>query len=91
MIIIHFWWLITSTTNWFYGIVSGWLGDVVLLGAIAKWYQLHKCKKCWRLSKHDVQGTHYKTCHHHLPDHDKIRAEHKLKFPLQHKILSKEK
>jgi len=75
----------------YYGFFSGFgsdIGEITLIGLVLNWYRIHKCVSCFRLSKHDVKGTHYATCHVHLPDHDKIRAEHKKKFPLQHKILN---
>lgn len=80
-----------STSDWFYAIVSGWGADLLGVGVVITWYKRNKCHTCWRLTHHKVEGTHWKTCHIHLPDHSTIRAEHKKRFPLQNKILNKEK
>lgn len=100
MIFVHIWWWFqrfsgtSNTSGRPYGFWSGFgsdLGEITLIGLVLNWYRVHKCVSCWRLSKHDVHGTHYATCHIHLPDHDKIRKKHKMKYPLQHAILNKER
>lgn len=86
MIFLSFWHLITSTSNWFYGIVSGWLGDIGLLTGIIIYYKKHNChvKGCPRIGKLPVAGTPYITCKSHHPTavnqditHEHILAAHK--------------
>lgn len=101
---IHVWWFlkwITGTSmrngsgvNQPYNFVSGFgsdLGEITLIGLALNWYRMHKCDLCWRLSKHDVKGTHYSTCHKHTTeaDHAILWHRHKKKFPLQHKLMNK--
>lgn len=79
MIIVHFWWLITSATNAFYGIVSGWLGDVGLFAGIIIYLRHKNChvKGCYRLGKHQVANGKYTVCAVHHPEvSDKITAKH---------------
>lgn len=72
MIIVHFWWLITSATNAFYGIVSGWLGDVTVFGSAAAglrmYYKHTRCHvdTCNKHGKYPFQ--HYKLCEDHHPE-----------------------
>jgi hypothetical protein len=77
-----------------YGFWSGFGSDIAefgLIGALIATYRHHKCTVCWRLSRHSVEGTHYRTCHRHLTiaDHAILRSRHKRFFPEQHKLLSK--
>jgi hypothetical protein len=47
-------------------------------------------KGCWRIGKQKVQGTTYRTCHHHTTSlvHDKLALHHSKKHPLQHELLN---
>lgn len=63
------WDLLTSTTNWFYGITSGWLGDVPIATAVILYYAHSRCHitGCYRHGKFPFQ--HYKLCRLHHPEH----------------------
>ena len=76
----------TGTVNesgpW-YGFWSGFgsdLGEVTLLGAIIATYKHKNChtRHCWRLAKHEVEGTPYKVCrrcHPTIADKSPTRAD----------------
>lgn len=70
MILVKFWWIISSATNAFYGVVSGWLGDVTLVSGLAVYLYHKNChvKGCPRLGKHSVAGGKIVTCRRHHPD-----------------------
>lgn len=70
MWLVHLWWDITSTTNAFYGVVSGWLGDVGLASGIILYYRHKNChvKGCPWLGKHPVAGGKYVVCGRHHPE-----------------------
>lgn len=70
MFIVRFWWLISSTTDAFYGNMSGWVGDVGLISGVIIYYRKHNChiKGCPRLKQHDIVGTPYSVCKKHHPD-----------------------
>lgn len=90
---MHWWhvlqhWLAvhTGTVNEsgpYYGFLSGAgsdIGEVTLLGAIIAGYRHHNChtRHCWRLAKHDVDGTQYRVCrkcHPTIADKAPTRAE----------------
>ncbi len=87
-------WLLTvtginNTSGTWYGFWSGFASDLTEFGVILVIYKRFKCKNCWRLAHHKVEGTHYKTCHKHLTksDHDNLRMKHEYDYPEQHKIL----
>ena len=69
------------------------IGEITIIGMIYAYYRQHKCETCWRPSKHDVAGTHFKTCHKHFTpeDHARLQALHKKKFPIQHAFHIKKK
>lgn len=51
----------------YYGFWSGFgsdIGEVTLIGGAVAVYRAHNChtKGCWRLARHDVDGTPYKVC-----------------------------
>jgi hypothetical protein len=73
----------------FYLFWSGIGSDLSYLATISIVYKHFKCVECFRIGHIKVEGTHYKTCHHHatISTHDKIQAEHKAKYPEQHKFL----
>lgn len=66
----------------FYGFWSGAGSDiqeVTLLGAVLVLARHTNCHvhRCWRLGRHHVEGTPYKTCRRHHPAiPDKVTAEH---------------
>lgn len=92
MIIVRFWWLISTGTNSFYAVTSSWLFS---LGFVATFYHRQKCHSCWRPTwhPHKVAGTHWQTCHVHatVAHHEKLTAEHKHKHPHMHELLKQAK
>lgn len=65
---IHtFWVLITSTTNWFYGIMSSWFGFIFYAGGFITYYKHSRCHvdTCHKRGKYPFQ--HYKLCKNHHP------------------------
>ena len=54
---------------WWSGIGSD-LGEVAMIGAAWTLARKHNChvKGCWRLGKHDLEGTPYCLCAKHHPD-----------------------
>ena len=51
----------------YYGFWSGFgsdVGEVTLLAGIVAIWRQHNChtRHCWRLAKHEVEGTPYKVC-----------------------------
>lgn len=77
---VHIWWITSSATNSFYGIVSGWLGDLGLLVGLVMYYRKHNChvKGCPRLGKHSVGDGSLIVCKKHHPLHHdtRITPEH---------------
>lgn len=71
MFFIHIWWTITSVTNAFYGITSGWLGDLTLLGAatggLTTYYRHSRCHidGCRKHGRYPFK--HYRLCRNHHP------------------------
>jgi hypothetical protein len=77
-----------------YGFWSGFgsdLGEFAIVGVLVNHYRSHKCPNCWRLGRHPVEGTHYRTCHRHLTgaDHENLRRRHAKRHPEQHRMLQK--
>ena len=74
-----------------YGFWSGFGACLTYFAVIGVAYRHLKCKSCWRIAHHRVEGTHYKTCHKHAtPDeHARLQEMHRHKFPEQHKLFSK--
>jgi len=69
-----------------YGFWSGFgsdIGEVVIIGGIWQFARHSNChtKGCWRFGK-PLEGTPYRLCHHHHPNH----KGHKRNLPL-HAIL----
>ena len=61
-----------NTTGVWYGFWSGFgsdLGEIAILGALISLYRKHNChvRHCWRIARHDVAGTQWKTCRKHHP------------------------
>ncbi len=46
---------------------------------------------CWRIGKHAVEGTTFRTCSRHatIADHEKLKRRHAIERPEQHALLSK--
>jgi hypothetical protein len=65
---------------------------VVWLPTLYVIYKHHKCTCCWRIAKHPVKGTSFKTCHRHttIEDHARLSIEHKKKYPKLHKFLKEQ-
>jgi hypothetical protein len=59
-----------------YNVVSGPIADVTLLGGAYAIARKHNChvKRCWRIGRAQVPGTHYIVCGKHHP-HAKPTAE----------------
>jgi hypothetical protein len=103
MIAIWHWFLQVTGTAFDPSVGSRWynfwsgfgsdLGEFVIVGAIFSWYRRNKCVSCWRLSHHDVAGTHFRTCHKHFTesDHARLQKIHAEKFPEIHNFMSKAK
>lgn len=90
MILVHFWWAISSVTNAFYGVMSGWFGDVTIFVSagtgIIMYYRHSRChvNGCNRHGKYPFK--HYKLCEIHHPEVSAEGVTH------EHiRILSKEK
>ena len=84
----------TNGSKW-YNFWSGFgsdLGEVVIIGSLIGLYKHHNCpvKGCWRIGRHQVDGTPYKTCHKHatVEVHKRLHKEHKNKYPAQHELLN---
>ena len=80
----------------FYNFWSGFgsdLGEVTLVVGVAALYKRYKCQTCWRLAHHQIDGTHYRVCHHHWTDAEekKLSARHLRKFPHQHERAIRKK
>ena len=68
------------------------LGELVIIGSLIGLYRHHNCpvKGCWRIGRHPVAGTPYKTCHKHatIEVHNQLHKEHKRKYPAQHELFN---
>lgn len=102
MFLVHLWWWVerftgaSNTSGVAYGVWSGFgsdLAEFAIIGSILGLYKHHNCAvpHCprWAHERYHVEGTHLKTCHKHatIEWHDKLRAQYKLDFPEQHKLL----
>jgi hypothetical protein len=81
-------------SNW-YNFWSGFgsdFGELAILGSIVAIYRHHNCavSGCWRIGRHQVDGTPYLTCHKHatLGIHKKLHKQHEHDFPEQHELLN---
>lgn len=80
---------------WWEGNVYGNLVASALLsgGIIYGFYRKVNCaqKGCWRIGRHPVEGTHYKTCPKHTTEfyHLELQKHHKVKYPEAHAFLAK--
>jgi hypothetical protein len=79
-----------------YGFWSGFGSDLTefaLLGVVIKALMHFNCaeKGCWRVGKHSVGGTKYRTCHVHatIAHHSRLHADHARKHPDQHELLNR--
>src|SRR5665213_2928055 len=77
----------TNGSKW-YNFWSGFgsdIGEVVIIGSLISLYKQHNCpvKVCWRIGRHPVEATQYKTCHKHatIETHKQLHKEHKTKYP----------
>jgi hypothetical protein len=54
----------------FYAVVSGWFGDLAIVGAVVAFLRHRNChvRPCWRLGRHPVAGTDHVVCRKHHPD-----------------------
>lgn len=45
---------------------SGFFGDITIIGGVITLYHKHNCHapRCWRIGKHQLDGTPYCTKHH---------------------------
>lgn len=70
---------------------SGFFADVQIFAAAVIFYLHHQCseKRCWRVAHHQVDGTHYKTCHLHASKthHWRLQKRHKHEHPDMHELL----
>ena len=84
-----FWW---PQSGHGYAFWSSFGGCLTYFAGFAVVYRRMKCKSCWRLAHHKVEGTHYRTCHIHATQskHDALRARHKAKHPDTHAFLNRE-
>jgi hypothetical protein len=87
--------VIPSNGSRWYNFWSGFgsdLGEAVIIGAVINWYRTHKCTSCFRLSHHDVAGTHFRTCHKHFTakDHARLQKIHEEKYPEMHIFMKKD-
>jgi hypothetical protein len=64
-------------------------GEVAVLGGL---YKRFNCSnpRCWRLGRHPVKGTKYRTCHPHATKvvHDALFQHHAEQHPEQHELLN---
>ena len=82
------WW--PQSGQW-YAFWSSFGACLTYFTVIAVAYRHLKCKSCWRIAHHRVEGTHYRTCHKHATpaEHARLSALHARKFPEQHKLFEK--
>lgn len=79
---------------WPYGIVVGNLIASAITTGLALAYAMRKLncsvRRCPRISFHSVQGTTYRTCHHHatVTHHATLVARHVAERPDQHELLN---
>jgi hypothetical protein len=54
----------------FWSGIGGSIPDVLILTAIGGWYWHRTChvQRCWRIGRHQVNGTPYVVCRKHHPD-----------------------
>jgi hypothetical protein len=83
------WW--PQSGQW-YAFWSSFGACLTYFAVIGVAYRHLKCKSCWRIAHHRVEGTHYKTCHKHATpeEHQRLYDLHAQKFPEQHKLFAKE-
>jgi hypothetical protein len=82
------WW--PQSGQW-YAFWSSFGACLTYFAVITVAYRHLKCKSCWRIAHHRVEGTHYKTCHLHATpaEHARLSALHAHKFPEQHELLGR--
>jgi hypothetical protein len=68
---------ITNVSGPWYAWWSGVAGDLGLLGAAFTLYWRHTChiKGCWRVGRHQVDGTTWVVCRKHHPEDAPTAAE----------------
>lgn len=79
---LHFIGVEPRTASTAYNFWSGFgsdIGEVVIIGGLIQIYRKHNChvRGCWRMARHQVEGTPYITCRKHHPTvPDNVTAEH---------------
>lgn len=76
-------------TGPYYGFWSGFgsdIGEVTVLGLVLAVFRKHNChaRRCWRIGRHQVEGTVWTTCRKHhpaidtkAPSAEQIKADHR--------------
>ena len=76
----------------FWSGIEGDLTQLFILGGVLLLYRRHNCqvKGCYRIGRHPVEGTPYKTCHKHTTkaDHYNLHAHHGRVHPEQHEMFN---
>jgi len=82
--------LITNQPAWISNVSN--LTSITIFGAIAGFYNRFECNKpgCYRIGRHPVKGTTYRSCNKHMTaeDHAALRRLHAKKRPKQHAFLN---
>ncbi len=83
-------WLFFNQPLWVSNLSN--LTSITVLGAIIGLYKRFNCNqsRCWRIGRHRVEGTTYRTCAKHttLEYHTGLQKRHAKKYPKQHEFLS---
>jgi hypothetical protein len=86
---IHFfWWPQSGQWYAFWSSFGAYLNYFAVIGVA---YRHLKCQSCWRVAHHQVEGTHFKTCHKYatVDAHARLVEPYRRKFPEQHKFFTK--
>jgi hypothetical protein len=82
-------WLFINQPTWVSNVSN--LTSITVLGAVIGLYKRFNCsqKGCWRIGRHQVDGTTYHTCLRHttIKYHTALQARHAKERPEQHELL----
>jgi hypothetical protein len=88
---MHIWnFLFINQPTWISNLSN--LTSITVFGAVLGLYKRFNCEKthCFRIGRHKVDGTTYRTCTKHLTReiHAALQQKHAKKYPEQHKFLN---
>jgi len=80
----------SSTQYLFWSGVGSDISEIAIFFSLITYYKTHKCVVCFRLGHHQVQHTHYKTCHRHatIDVHKALKDRHKEKHQDMHALFT---